>query len=142
MQLVKNSFKMYCLTFFLLLYIFCLIEYFKRNQEYLTKDIFFIFISFFYFLQAMSMEWRRFVLNSGGCDSQQPVHSNQEADVLSGQPHCCEDQKHGHKSCTGDTGCSNTGQGGCHTNQETHSNNLTLLAYVNKKRFLATNSSN
>lgn len=46
---------------------------------------------------------------------QQPVDSDQEADVLSGQPHRREDQKHGHKSSTGDTGCSNTGQGGCHT---------------------------
>lgn len=48
-------------------------------------------------------------------NSQQPVDSNQEADVLSGQPHCSEDQKHSHESSTGDTGCSNAGQGGCHT---------------------------
>lgn len=52
---------------------------------------------------------------------QQPVDSDQEADVLSGQPNRREDQKHRHKSGTGDTGSSNTGQGGCHTEGKTSS---------------------
>lgn len=47
-------------------------------------------------------------------NSQQPVDSDQEADVLSGQPHRREDQEHGHESSTGDTGRSNAGQSGCH----------------------------
>lgn len=46
---------------------------------------------------------------------QQPVDGNQEADVLSGQPNCREDQQHGYQSGTGDTGSSYTGQGGRHT---------------------------
>lgn len=51
-------------------------------------------------------------------DSQQPVDGDQEADVLRGQAHRREDQKHGHESGAGDTGSSDTCQGGCHTEQE------------------------
>lgn len=62
-------------------------------------------------LQRVSVFWMTaFALNL-----QQPVDSDQEADVLSGQPHRREDQKHGHQSSTGDTGCSHAGQGGSHT---------------------------
>lgn len=48
-------------------------------------------------------------------NSQQPVNSNQQTDILGRQTHGSQDQKHGHQSGTGDTGCSNTGQGGCQT---------------------------
>ena len=50
-----------------------------------------------------------------GHHSQQPVHSNQQTDVLGGQANCGQDQEHGHQSSTWDTGGSNTGQGGGQT---------------------------
>lgn len=46
---------------------------------------------------------------------QQPVNSDQEAYVLSGQPNCSQDQNHGHQSGTGNTGSSHTSQSGRHT---------------------------
>lgn len=52
---------------------------------------------------------------AAGKNSQQPVNSNQQTDILGRQAHSGQDQKHGHQSGTGNTGCSNTGQGGCQT---------------------------
>lgn len=49
---------------------------------------------------------------------QQPVNSNQEADILSGQPDCSEDQNHRHKPGAGNTGSSNTGHCGGHATRE------------------------
>lgn len=48
-------------------------------------------------------------------DSQQPVDGDEETDVLSGQPHGCQDQQHSDQASTGNTGRSHTGQGRCHT---------------------------
>lgn len=44
---------------------------------------------------------------------QQPIHSHQQADVLSRQAHRCQNEEHGNQSGTGDTGCTNAGQCGC-----------------------------
>ena len=101
----------------------------------------FSFLTFLSFVELMNRKERNLFLSEGSLsicysikpvkeltltagfvlvlNSQQPVDSDQEADVLSGQPHRREDQEHGHESRTGDTGCSDTGQGGCHTAQET-----------------------
>ncbi len=48
-------------------------------------------------------------------NSQQPVDSNQQTDVLGWQANSSQDQEHRHQASTGNTGCSNTGQGGCQT---------------------------
>lgn len=50
-------------------------------------------------------------------DSQQPVDSDEQADVLSRQTHGCQDEQHRNQSSTGNTGSSNTGQGGSHTEE-------------------------
>lgn len=51
-------------------------------------------------------------------DSQQPVDSNQQADVLGWQADGRQDQQHGYQSGAGNAGSSNTGQGGGHTEEE------------------------
>lgn len=48
-------------------------------------------------------------------NSQQPVDSNQQTDVLGRQAYSSQDQKHSHQTRAGNTGRSNTGQGGCQT---------------------------
>lgn len=48
-------------------------------------------------------------------NSQQPIDSNQQTDVLGWQAYSGQDQQHSHQAGTGNTGCSNTGQGGCQT---------------------------
>lgn len=63
-------------------------------------------------------------------DSQQPVHSNQQTDVLSGQAHGGQDQQHGHQSSTGDAGGSNTGQGGGHAEERRRFNFLLLSVTI------------
>lgn len=59
---------------------------------------------------------------TGRTGLQQPVHSHQEADVLRGQPDGSQDQYHGHQSSAGNTGCSHTGQCGCHAAREARVN--------------------
>lgn len=48
-------------------------------------------------------------------NSQQPVNSNQQTDVLGWQAYSSQDQEHSHQAGTGNTGCSDTGQGGRQT---------------------------
>lgn len=50
-------------------------------------------------------------------DSQQPVDGDQQTDVLGWQADGRQDQQHGHQSGAGNTGSSNTGQGGSHTKE-------------------------
>ena len=51
-------------------------------------------------------------------DSQEPIHSDEQTDVLGRQAHRRQDQQHGHQAGTGNTGRSHTGQRGRHTGQE------------------------
>lgn len=72
-------------------------------------------------------------------DSQQPVDSNQQTDVLGGQADSGQDQQHGHQSCTGNTGSSNTGQSGSHTVEIIkHNSNHNAEARTQKKCFFLT----
>lgn len=51
-------------------------------------------------------------------DSQQPIDSDEQADVLGGQAHRCQDKQHGDQSGAGDAGGAHTGQGSRHAGEK------------------------
>lgn len=74
--------------------------------------------TFFILPNLIQTKWKYCRQTCGWKNSQQPVNSNKQTDILGWQAHSGEDQKHSHQSGTGDTGCSNTGQGGCQTGRK------------------------